>query len=62
MAYKKSYKKAYKKRKGPTKKQKAAYWIGVGLSAGRDSRLRSDLLGSSPLKKHIQAGYEADNY
>ncbi len=57
-----AYKKNYKKRRGPTKKQKAAYWIGVGLSAGRDPNLRSDLLETSPLKKNIQAGYNADNY
>ena len=51
-----------RKRRKPTPKQKAAFWIGVGLSAGRDSELRSALLESSPLKKNIQAGYNADNY
>ena len=51
-----------KKRRSPTPTQKAAYWIGVGLSAGRDSNLKSALLESSPLKKNFQAGYNADNY
>ena len=67
MAYRKKFKKGtYSKKngkkKGPSSRQRAAYWIGVGLSAGRDPNLRVDLLESAPLKKNIQAGYNADNY
>lgn len=51
-----------KKKRGPTKRQNAAYWIGVGLSAGRDNNLRRELLENSPLRKNIRAGYNADNY
>ena len=61
MAFKKNFKKGKKNRK-LTSRQKAAYWIGVGLSAGRDANLRAELLEFSPLKKNIQAGYNADNF
>ena len=43
-------------------RKRAAYWIGVGLSAGRDPELRRKLLESSACKSSVVAGYTADNY